>query len=79
MKGFLATFINRPVLAVVASLAILLVGGRAAQNLPVQQFPRIESAAIQVQTVYIGASAEVVRGFITTPIERVLATVSGVD
>ena len=79
MKGFLATFINRPVLALVASLAILLVGGRAAQNLPVQQFPRIESAAIQVQTVYIGASADVVRGFITTPIERVLATVSGVD
>ncbi len=79
MKGFLATFIDRPVLAVVASLAILLVGGKAAQNLPIQQFPRIESATIQVQTVYIGASAEVVRGFITTPIERVLATVSGVD
>jgi multidrug efflux pump len=79
VNGFLATFINRPVLAVVASLAILLVGGRAAQNLPIQQFPRIESAAIQVQTVYVGASAEVVRGFITTPIERVLATVSGVD
>jgi multidrug efflux pump len=79
MSGFLATFINRPVLAIVASLAIMLVGGRAAQNLPVQQFPRIESAAIQVQTVYVGASAEVVRGFITTPIERVVATVSGVD
>lgn len=46
MKGFLATFIDRPVLAVVASLAILLVGGKAAQNLPIQQFPRIESAAI---------------------------------
>ncbi|MCC7259366.1 MAG: efflux RND transporter permease subunit [Gammaproteobacteria bacterium] len=75
----LATFIRRPVLAVVASLAILLVGGRAAQNLPIQQFPRIESAAIQIQTVYIGASAEVVRGFITTPVERVVATVSGVD
>ena len=79
MNRFLALFISRPVLAIVASLTILLVGGRAAQNLPIQQFPRIESASIQVRTVYIGASAEVVRGFITTPIERVLATVSGVD
>jgi multidrug efflux pump len=75
----LESFIRRPVLAIVVSLAILLVGGRAAKNLPIQQFPRIASAAIVVETVYIGASADVVRGFITTPIERVAATVTGVD
>ena len=79
MNRLLEAFIRKPVLAVVVSLAILLVGGRAAQNLPIQQFPRIASAAIVVETVYVGASAEVVRGFITTPIERVAATVTGVD
>lgn len=79
MNRLLESFIQRPVLAIVVSLAILLVGGRAAQNLPIQQFPRIASAAIEVSTAYTGASADVVRGFITTPIERVAATVTGVD
>ena len=79
MSRLLEHFIRKPVLAVVVSLAILLVGGRAAQHLPIQQFPRIASAAIVVSTVYVGASAEVVRGFITTPIERVAATITGVD
>src|SRR5262249_62031998 len=79
VNRLLEAFIRRPVLAVVVSLAIVLLGGRAAQNLPIQQFPRIASAAIVVSTVYVGASAEVVRGFITTPIERVSATVTGVD
>ncbi|MCE7901164.1 MAG: multidrug efflux protein [Gammaproteobacteria bacterium PRO9] len=79
MNRLLELFVRTPVLAVVASLAILLIGGRAALNLPIQQFPRIESAAIIVQTTYIGASADVVRGFITTPIERAVATVSGID
>jgi len=79
MNRLLAAFVHKPVLAIVASLAILLVGGRAALNLPIQQYPRIESAAIIVQTMYIGASADVVRGFITTPVERAVASVTGID
>jgi len=79
VNRLLEAFVRKPVLALVASLAILLIGGRAALNLPIQQFPRIESAAIIVQTTYIGASADVVRGFITTPIERAVATVTGID
>lgn len=72
-------FVQRPVLAVVISLALTLVGINALRNLPVLQFPRIESASLEVTTVYVGASAERVQGFITDPIERVAATVPGVD
>lgn len=79
MNRLLEAFVRRPVLAIVASLAVLLIGGRAALNLPIQQYPRIESASIIVQTMYIGASAELVRGFITTPIERAVASVTGID
>jgi multidrug efflux pump len=72
-------FSKRPVLAVVLSLALVLIGLRAAFDLPVLQFPRISSASLQITTPYIGASAETVKGFITEPIERVAATVPGVD
>jgi multidrug efflux pump len=79
MNRLLAAFIRKPVLALVVSLAILIVGWRAAASLPLQQFPRIDSASLIVTTVYVGAGADVVRGFITTPIERAVASVSGVD
>ena len=79
MNRLLAAFIRKPVLAVVVSLVILVVGWRAAQNLPIQQYPKIDSASIVVTTVYVGASAEVVRGFITTPVERAVASIAGVD
>ena len=72
-------FSTRPVLAIVLSLAILLLGIRAAFDLPVLQFPKISSASLQITTPYIGASAEVVQGFITEPIERVASSVPGVD
>lgn len=72
-------FSKRPVLAVVLSLALVLIGIRAALDLPILQFPRISSASLQITTPYIGASAETVKGFITEPIERVAATVPGVD
>ncbi|NIB43566.1 efflux RND transporter permease subunit [Pseudomaricurvus alkylphenolicus] len=72
-------FVTRPVLAVVLSLGIILVGVRAALNLPVLQYPRVESTSLVITTSYIGASAETVQGFITEPIERVAATVPGVD
>ncbi len=72
-------FIHRPVLALVISLALVLVGAYAMRSLPVLQFPRIESSSLVITTPYVGAPAERVQGFITDPIERVAATVPGVD
>src|SRR5690554_5117438 len=79
MKSFTDTFIRHPVLAVVVNLVIVLVGWRALQALPVQQYPQTESTQIVITTVYFGASAETVRGFLTTPIERAVSAISGVD
>jgi len=72
-------FVKHPVLAIVVNLVILLVGVRALTNLPVQQYPQIESSTVLITTVYYGASAETVRGFLTTPIERVVSAIGGVD
>ncbi len=76
---FVDMFVRRPVIAVVVNLVIVLIGVRAAMELPVQQFPRIESSSIIITTVYVGASAENIRGFVTTPIERAVSAISGVD
>ena len=76
---FTDLFIRHPVLAIVVNLAIVLVGWRALSTLPVQQYPQIESSSVLITTVYYGASAETVRGFLTTPIERVVSAISGVD
>ncbi|HEY5757698.1 MAG TPA: efflux RND transporter permease subunit [Steroidobacter sp.] len=78
-KSFTDIFIKHPVLAVVVNLVIVLVGARALFNLPVQQFPSVESSSVIITTVYTGASADTVRGFLTTPIERVVSAISGVD
>jgi multidrug efflux pump len=72
-------FVRRPVLAIVIAVALTLVGLRAAIQLPVLQFPSINSSSLQISTPYVGASAETVQGFITDPIERVAASVPGVD
>lgn len=72
-------FISKPVLAVVVNLVIVLIGWRAIASLGVQQYPKIESSSIQIMTVYTGASAETIRGFITTRIERAVAAISGID
>ncbi len=79
MRSITDIFIRHPVLAAVVNLVILLVGWRALTTLPVQQFPQIESSSVLITTVYTGASAETVRGFLTTPIERVVSAISGVD
>src|ERR687896_2408040 len=79
MRSFTDVFIKHPVLAVVANLVIVLVGWRALTSLPVQQYPKIESSSVVITTVYYGASAETVRGFLTTPIERAVSSISGVD
>ncbi|HZE14173.1 MAG TPA: efflux RND transporter permease subunit [Chthoniobacterales bacterium] len=79
MKGFTDLFIKRPVLALVISFVILIAGLAAMQTLNVRQYPRSDIAAISVTTVYVGADAELVRGFITTPIERAMAAADGID
>jgi multidrug efflux pump len=79
MRSFTDTFIRHPVLAVVVNLAIVLVGWRALSSLPVQQYPNIQSSSVVITTVYYGASAEAVRGFLTTPIERAVSAISGID
>ncbi|HET7603877.1 MAG TPA: efflux RND transporter permease subunit [Gemmatimonadales bacterium] len=72
-------FIRHPVIALVVNIAIVLTGWRALTSLPVQQYPQIESSSVVISTVYYGASAETVRGFLTTPIERAVSAIGGVD
>src|SRR5215467_5850719 len=79
MRSFTDIFIKHPVLAGVVNLVLVLVGWRALTSLPVQQYPQIESSSVVITTIYYGASAETVRGFLTTPIERVVSAISGVD
>jgi len=78
-RAFTDLFVKHPVLAIVVNLVIVLVGVRALTSLPVQQYPQLESSAVIITTVYYGASAETVRGFLTTPIERVVSAIGGVD
>ena len=70
MKSFTDIFIRRPVLAIVVNLVILIAGFQSIRSLVVRQYPRSENATVTVTTAYIGASAELVRGFITQPLER---------
>jgi multidrug efflux pump len=79
MRAFTDVFIKHPVVATVVNLVILLVGLRALMTLPIQQFPSVESSSVVISTIYTGASSETVRGFLTTPIERVVSAISGVD
>ncbi len=79
MRSFTDIFVKHPVLAVVVNLVIMLAGWRALMTLPVQQYPKIESSSVIITTIYYGASAETVRGFLSTPIERVVSAISGVD
>ncbi|PYT11807.1 MAG: multidrug efflux protein, partial [Acidobacteria bacterium] len=72
-------FIRRPVLAVVVNLIILIAGPQSVRTLAVRQYPRSDIAVISVSTVYVGAGADLVRGFITTPLERVIASADGID
>jgi multidrug efflux pump len=72
-------FIRRPVLSIVVSLVILIAGLQSIRSLSVRQYPRSDIAVIQVSTVYVGANADLVRGFITTPLERVIASADGID
>ena len=77
--NFTAIFIKRPVLATVISLLILVLGLRSIFSMPVRQYPEVQSATITVDTVYYGASADVIAGFITSPIEQAMAQAQGID
>jgi len=72
-------FVKRPVLATVVSLVILIAGLQSIRSLSVRQYPRSDIAVVRVSTIYVGANADLVRGFITTPLERVIASADGID
>jgi len=72
-------FVKRPVLAIVVNLVILIAGLQSIRALSVRQYPRSDIAVVRVSTVYVGANADLVRGFITTPLERVIASADGID
>jgi multidrug efflux pump len=76
---FTDLFVKRPVLAIVVNLIILIAGLQAIRSLSVRQYPRSDIAVIKVSTIYVGANADLVRGFITTPLERVIASADGID
>src|SRR3546814_490331 len=79
MINILNYFVRRPIVAIVLHLAIPLIGIRAMFSLPIVQYPLFEPFSVIFPTHYVGASAETVRGFITTPIELAVSTISGLD
>lgn len=79
MKSFTDIFVRRPVLAIVVNLVIIIAGIQAISSLTVRQYPRNDNAVVTITTAYIGASAELVRGFITTPLERAVSGADGID
>src|SRR5487761_2143082 len=79
MKSFTDLFIRRPVLAIVVNLVILIAGFSAIRSLTVRQYPRSENATVTITTAYVGASAELVRGFVTQPLERAIAAADGIE
>ncbi|WP_332119254.1 efflux RND transporter permease subunit [Azorhizobium caulinodans] len=79
MSSFTDIFIRRPVLAIVVSLMILVLGLRAMSSMPILQYPRTQNAIVTVSTTYPGADPDVVAGFITTPLENAIAQANGID
>ena len=77
--SFTDLFVRRPVVATVVNLVILLAGLQAIRTLNVRQYPRSDIAVVTIKTAYVGANADLVRGFITTPLERVIASADGID
>src|SRR2546422_5933412 len=72
-------FVKRPVLAIVVNLVILIAGVQSIRALSVRQYPRSDISVVRVSTFYVGANGDLVRGFITTPLERVIASADGID
>jgi multidrug efflux pump len=79
MKGFTDIFVRRPVLALVVTVVILMAGLQAWKTLSVRQYPRSENATVVISTIYVGASADLVRGFVTSPLERSISSADGIE
>src|SRR3984885_2424084 len=77
--GFTDIFIRRPVLAMVISLLFVVLGMRSMLTLPINQYPKSESAVVKVSTAYSGADAATIAGFITQPLEASIAQAQGID
>ncbi|WP_243369560.1 efflux RND transporter permease subunit [Microvirga solisilvae] len=77
--SFTELFIRRPVLSMVVSLLILLLGAQGLMNLQVRQYPEVKETTITVTTAYVGASADLIQGFISTPIAKSVSSAEGVD
>lgn len=76
---FTDVFVHRPVLATVVSLLIFLIGARAAMEMEIRQYPELESTTVTVTTAYPGASSDLIKGFITQPLQQAIAEASGID
>lgn len=79
MKRFTDIFIQRPVLALVVSALILVLGIRSMTSLPILQYPRTQNAVVTITTTYAGADSDIIAGFITTPLENAIAQANGID
>ena len=77
--SFTELFIRRPVLSMVVSLLILLLGAQGLMSLQVRQYPEVEETTITITTTYVGASADLMQGFISTPIAKSVSSAEGVD
>ena len=78
-RSFTDLFVRKPVIALVVNIAILVIGLVAYNQLNTRQYPRSDSAVVNVTTIYFGASAETVRGYITTQLERSISSADGID
>lgn len=76
---FTDIFVERPVLATVVSLLILILGVRSAMDMEIRQYPELESTTVKVTTAYPGASSDLVQGFVTTPLQQAIAEADGID
>jgi len=76
---FTEIFIRRPVLATVVNVFLLIAGWQAIQSLTVRQYPKTDNAVVTVSVAYPGANADLVRGFVTTPLEREISSADGID
>ncbi len=79
MSAFTDLFIKRPVLSTVVSLMLLLVGIQAGLKLQIRQYPELQQTTLTITTTYPGANADLIRGFITTPLEQAVASTEGID
>ncbi|MDB4384586.1 efflux RND transporter permease subunit [Opitutaceae bacterium] len=78
-RSFTDLFVRKPVIALVVNIVILVMGMVAYAQLNTRQYPRSDSAVVNISTVYFGASAETVRGYITTQLERAVSSADGID